>query len=393
MPRMKITKGAVDRLPHPEKGQRVYSDTALTGFGVLVGKRTKTYIAQRDIKGRTVRVTIGRHGVLTTDQARKKARQLIARMADGENPNEARRAEGTTLGEALELYLGALTVKNRSPLTLEGYRRDCERHLGHWLGRPLAGITRKEVRDRHRQLGDRAGPYAANSAMRAFRAIWNRVMREDESLPVCPTINVDWYPERERDSALSPDQLRDWHDKVSALPNPIRRDYYLFVLFTGLRRRSAAEARWEDADLEAATLRVPKPKGGEIRAFTLPLSDFVVALLRRRREENEPFFPDSPWIFPAASKSGHIEEPKEKGLPSPHALRHTYVSVATNRVELQPYILKLLCNHALPRDVTAGYVGVDLEALRIAQQRVTDFLLSCIEPESGERVVRMAGAR
>ena len=211
---------------------------------------------------------------------------------------------------------------------------------------------------------------------------WNRAMRQEPELPVCPTINVVWYPERVRDAALSIEALPDWYVKVKKL-SPIMRDYYLLLLFTGLRRTEAATMRWEDVDLKRAQVRIPKPKGGEDRSFELPLSDFLVDLLARRREENEILYPECPWVFPARLRRfkeiGHLQEPKKPGLPFPHALRHTYVSVATNHVDLHPYTVKLLANHALPRnDVTAGYVTPDLETLRVAQQRVTDFLRSCL---------------
>ena len=75
MPGIKIIKGTVDRLEHPPKGQKLFMDEALKGFGVLVGTNTKTYVAQRDIGGRTVRITLGRHGVITTAQARRYAEE------------------------------------------------------------------------------------------------------------------------------------------------------------------------------------------------------------------------------------------------------------------------------------------------------------------------------
>ena len=35
------------------------------------------------------------------------------------------------------------------------------------------------------------------------------------------------------------EDLADWYVKVMALPNPIRRAYHLFVLYTGLRSEDA----------------------------------------------------------------------------------------------------------------------------------------------------------
>ena len=165
--------------------------------------------------------------------------------------------------------------------------------------------------------------------------------------------------------------------------------FYLFILFTGLRRESAAEIRWEHVDLDKGTLLIPKPKGGKKRAFTLPLSDLPIEILLRWQVENEKLTPDSPWAFSSdKSKTGHIAEPKltpaqKASLVVPfsvHGLRHTWITAA-NAAGLSPYDIKMLTNHMLPKgDVTAGYIGLHMEALRASQQRVTDYLRNLICP-------------
>ena len=71
---MKVTKSSVEAITFTETGQLVIRDTELIGFGVCVGKRTKTYIAQREVQGRTIRVKIGRHELMTAEEARREAR-------------------------------------------------------------------------------------------------------------------------------------------------------------------------------------------------------------------------------------------------------------------------------------------------------------------------------
>ena len=86
--KLKINKKSIERdcLP-PLQGefnskgkpilQRLYMDLELRGFGLLVGRKKRSFVAQSDIKGRTTRVTIGQYGVWTVDQARKKAREIL----------------------------------------------------------------------------------------------------------------------------------------------------------------------------------------------------------------------------------------------------------------------------------------------------------------------------
>lgn len=78
---------------------------------------------------------------------------------------------------------------------------------------------------------------------------------------------------------------------MDAIQNPIRHDLQLFILLTGLRSTDAKTVRWEHIDFEAGTLHRPKPKGGEQRAFTVPVSQAVLDILRRRRDENAIIFP------------------------------------------------------------------------------------------------------
>ena len=381
---LKLTKSSVDALPYRTSGQKLYMDTELKGFGVLVSKKAKTYVAQRDVNGKTVRVTIGRHGVVTTSNARAEAMTAINQMRVGVNPNKARderTAQKTTLADAAELYLGA--NKARSPKTIGGFKDAMRLHFPDWQKKPLAEITRPMVKERHKRIGEKSGPYAANSAMRALRSAWNRMMRECEDLPVCPTINVDWYEESPRDAAIPAEKLAEWYEGVMKLPNPVRRDYFLFVLFSGLRRTSAAEIQWQHVDLDETTLRIPSPKGGPKRAFVLPLSKTLVQILIQRKEENEQLAPNSPWVFPAErSKSGHIEEPKlssaeRKVVTVPftvHGLRHTWVTAA-NAAGISPYDIQMLANHAPPKgSVTAGYIGAHIDALRLVQDRIACYI-------------------
>jgi integrase len=381
---IKITKGEVDDLDYPPKGQKLYRDEALKGFGVLVGAKTKTYVAQRDIGGRTVRVTLGRHGIITATQARIEAGDAIGLMRKGIDPNAQKRAaqgRSITLQEAVGLYLES--AKPRGARTIEGYKDSLRLHLKDWLDKPLAEISRKMVYGRHQRIGKKAGHYAANGAMRTFRAIYNRAMKQHEDLPLNPVINVEWFPEYSRDASIPAEQLADWYAGIQKLGNPVRVDYYQFVLFSGLRRRSAAEMRWEHIDLEKGNILIPNPKGGAERAFILPLSDFLIEILKRRKADNEQLIENSPWVFPSTkAKSGHISEPKLKPNEkknmvvsfSIHGLRHTWMTAA-NAARLSPYDIKMLANHGLPKgDVTAGYIGQHIEALRDSQQTVTDYL-------------------
>jgi len=417
---IKITKRTVDAAtPLLEPGtaprQRLYLDTALRGFGLCVGATAKTYFAQRTVRGRSVRVTIGRHGEFTVDQARREAQQLLAKMARGLDPVEEKRkarARGFTLSQALDLCVERLKSKGRSASTIDGYRYSIETYLKDWLTRPLAEITRQDVRLRHQKIAAdvAAGRFAkgrprtkehgartANSALVAFRAVYNAAAREHPELPSGPTLSVNWF-KSERPEALPLSELHTWAAKVTALDNPIRRDFLFFTSHTGLRRTSAVTARWGDINFERRVLHVPNPKGG--KAFDLPLTDFLVELLRTRKKDNAEVFEDSPWIFPALSESGHISEPREEFVGIDwkiHDLRRWFITAAES-LDLSPYVIKALANHALPSgDVTAGYIQHEVERLRPAMEAIGERLRAACLPSDAKvvqlpRVVSKAAA-
>lgn len=406
---------------------RLYLDTEQRGFGLSVSAASvKSFLVMRRVHGKQERHVFGHFGELTVAEARARAAKLLPQMTDGVSLNEQRRraraeakrveVRGITLAGALDLYEGTLKAKGRSARTIEDYRYLLEKYLAAWLDRPLAELSRAEVRKRHtaiareiaggrytarRLRGAGFGEVTANHTMRAFRAVYNRALREHPELPVNPTINVDWTKEHPRDGPEHriPDAgLRSWYESVQAQTNTVRRDCLLFTLFSGLRRANAAEPRWEHVDWERAVLHVPKPKSQ--KPFDLPLSGFLLDLLRRRQEENKKLAPDSPWVFPAAHGEGHIVETRAQGGAeraanragkagaklhyTSHDLRRTFISVAADLLDIPREARMLLVNHATSPDVHSRYIIQDpeLKVLRAHMQAITDKLLAhCVPPE------------
>jgi hypothetical protein len=75
----KITKRSVDALMCPPgKDREVMWDSDLAGFGVVVmPSGTKTYIVQYRIGRQTRRMKMGKHGALTPDEARQRAKEVL----------------------------------------------------------------------------------------------------------------------------------------------------------------------------------------------------------------------------------------------------------------------------------------------------------------------------
>jgi integrase len=260
---------------------------------------------------------------------------------------------------------------------LQEYRRALDRQLGNWREYPLRHITKDMVEQRHEAIGREGGRAAANNAMRTLRAIWNFALDRDETLPANPVriLKDDgWFKLPPRERSVRTDELPAFYKAVDNLPSRTARDYLLLLLFTGLRRREASGLRWDDIDFPTHVVRIPSARTKAGRKLDLPMSSFVRDLLVARRAIGH----EGKWVFPADSKSGHLEEPKfplglvakETGIAvSVHDLRRTFITIA-EATDISPLALKALVNHAIGNDVTSGYVQMTVDRLREPAERV-----------------------
>ena len=88
----------------PLKGQVIYRDDTLIGFGLRVTASCKAYIAECRVNGTTRRVTLGRQGSISADDARMQAAKLIKKMSAKRLPSK-RSTQAPSLGELLDLYI------------------------------------------------------------------------------------------------------------------------------------------------------------------------------------------------------------------------------------------------------------------------------------------------
>lgn len=397
MPQLKLSKRTVDAVtppsPTPEgkPTQVFYRDTELTGFGLKVTNAgTKTYVVEARVQGKPKRITLGKHGPLTAEQARRKAQGLLGDIAMGKDPNAEKRehlTRGVTLKQVYDEYLQ--TRRDLKPNTLHDYKRCIEVSLGDWLSRPIAEISKEMVEKRHQKLGSTSHA-RANNTMRVLRALFNFAMEQYEDKNGQPIItlnpvnrlsrNRSWYTVKRRQTLLTPSQLKPWYEATMLLNQETTRDYLHFLLMTGLRRSEATRMTWEDVDFEERTFIIPETKNKE--PHRLPMSDFLEDLLKRRYQAAEKV-----WVFPSPVTDGPLKEPRTAMAKVTeyssiefklHDLRRTFITIAES-LDIPAYALKRLLNHKYSNDVTAGYIVPSTERLRIPMQRITDFIREKIE--------------
>jgi integrase len=390
----KLTKKFVDSVPNPERGQVIFRDDRMPGFGLRVTPGSKTYVVEARVHGVARRITLGKVGILTPATARKKAQRLQAMMAAGKDPmleKTRKKIAGVTLQEVLEHYL---SVRNLRPNTVQAYRYMIPRCMADWLDLPVVSITREMVEQRHIELRKptrqgTSGESQANTVMRILGTLLNFAASNYE-LDGKPIIlmnpikrlsqNRRWYQDRRRQTIIPDHKLPAWYEAVMSLRHHTIRDYLLLLLFTGLRRNEGATLRWDDIDFESKVLVVRSEVAKNRSEHRLPLSDFLEELLRRRYSER--LHPD--FVFPGRGNKHHIVDSDHviNGVAEKagcrfmlHDLRRTFLTVA-ERLALSYVVLKKLANHSGRNDTTFGYVVVDVERLREPMQKITNEFLS-----------------
>ena len=113
------------------------------------------------------RVTVGRHGVISADRARRRAALIIARIKAGEAPLAApmaREATGPTVADLAERYFREHVAVRCKPGTAKLHRRVVRKHILPEFGKlPVAAIGREHVTDLHYRL--RYVPAMANQVI------------------------------------------------------------------------------------------------------------------------------------------------------------------------------------------------------------------------------------
>lgn len=389
----RLTKTIVDKIPIPPltaKGKHAQSfvrDTTLPGFGLrITSGGTKTFIVETRINRRVKRITLGRYGVLTCEEARKEAQKLLGTIAKGGNPvheKQHKDRHSVTLQIAFNDYLS--TRKTLKSGTIQDYKRCIEGSLSNWLPKRITDIDKDMIEKRHSDLG-KASPARANNTMRVLRAVFNHALEkyEDSSgnsiLPLNPvnrlSRNRGWFRVNKKRSLIKPHQLKPWYEATCQLNREVTRDYLHFLLLTGLRRTEAATLTWPQVDLKDKTFTLLDTKNNQ--PHTLPLSDYLIELLERRLHQKI-----NQWVFPSPLTDSYLKEPRTavsrvsdlSGVEFRlHDLRRTFITIAES-LDIPGYALKQLINHKNTSDVTAGYIVINAERLRVPMQQITDYIL------------------
>ena len=366
----------------------VFWDSEQPGFGVRVyPSGAKHYIVQTRARGSAKRLTVGRHGVITPEEARRRAALIIARIKAGEDPVPeplaAKRPDEPTVADLAARYLKEYAEEHCKPNTVRAYRRRAGKHIVPTLGKlPLSRVRREDVRDLHYAM--RSIPTTANRTLDLLSRMFNMaeswgLMPEGSN----PCRRQTKYREQPRERFLTAAEFRrlgralDEAEANSAVSVHAAAAIRLLML-TGCRKNEILTLRWEDVNLEAMELHLAETKTG---ARTVSLSPEAVRVLAGipRRDGN-------PWVIQGRRKDERlcfidrqwclVRERAKLGDVRIHDCRHSFASRALALGESLPAIGKLL-GHAHV-ETTAKYAHLARDSMHEAAARVADSIASDI---------------
>jgi integrase len=383
---MRFTDQSVRSLSHPASGQRDYSDDALPGFAVRVGKRTKTFILTAGSRPNRARYTIGRYNPphFTLAIAREKAKDIIAR--ERLRTTEAPR---TKFAYALETYYRVHLSRLR-PASARNVRQSLDRHFRPRLGKmALADIKRSDIApilDTMLHI-----PAAMHSTFKFLRSFLNWCVQRGY-IDASPTDRME-PPRRpeSRSRVLLPDELvAVWR----AAPDSDYGRIVKLCILSAQRRGQWGACRREYIQGDAITWPAELMKGG--RAHTVPLTPMMKALLPDRLG----------YLFPNANiiafgnwtrnKDRLDSESSVEGFRL-HDLRRTWATISAEELDTPPHIIEAVLAHqsgtAVARTYNRAKYVEPMRKAMIAFEEWLQTLLLNTESTNGPELPRLHNQR
>jgi integrase len=377
MPKVALSRSFIERATCDSGKAKVdYFDTDQRGFMLEIRRSGGKTFYQRytDERGRERQYKIGPADILSLDQARKKARIILAQALLGDDPQARRRElrEIPTLAELVrDRYLPHVKAYKRSWRTDETVFRV---HILPLIGsKPLDEITGDAIADviqRMRERGYASG--TTNRVLILIRFIFNLARKwKIPGVKDNPTFGLNTAPDVQRDRFLTPEETQRLIASINIDENRSAALTIMMLLLTGARRNEVSHAKWDYIDWERRTLLVPISKTGKPRAIAL--NGRAMALLRSipRQGDNPYIFPSPLTGRPCPSLHFPWTRIKERAILDDlrlHDLRHSFASFLVNE-GVSLYVVQGLLGHTQPR-TTQRYAHLAQDTLNNAAELV-----------------------
>jgi integrase len=347
MPRIRLTKSAIDALPVLHK-DNIYWDSSLPGFGVKVTpKGCKVFVALYRTGGRLRKYTIGPYGRITLAMARGHAQKIFVARLDGRDPaaekREAkRRLIADRVDDLVEAFIDDRIARLRTAKKLATHlRRDV---LGRWGGKSIHEIKRRDVIDLVTEVSGR-GTSVGRKTLKILKTFFawcvGRAIIDFSPAQGIPNPGQ----EKHRDRVLDDSELADVILAARAMPMPFGAILDVLAL-TGQRREEVTQMAWAEINEQTRTWCIPAARAKNGKTHLVHLSDPVWAIIQRMPRTHAIVFPTSGERHFQAFKLAKRELDRRSGVSGwwLHDLRRTMVS-GMARLGIPPHVADKILNH------------------------------------------------
>lgn len=324
---------------------RILRDRFLQGFCVRLNKRKRTFLIATSVRGKQFRMMLGYWPLMSLDEARTKAMEVLRLCRNGERPSRDLPPEVPTIREAYVAYCKAKGIKPSSQRRYESFYRT---HFGEWLDRPVSDMAHGAFATHCHDFSQTKGKALVElgrGVIGALAKYVNAVHDLNIQSPFVKLAAAGLLPERTTPRAriLQESELPAWREAVDRLGER-QRDFLYFVLYKGLRRNEARGLCRSQIDLTGGVLSVPETKTG--RPHSLPITPMMREILERRCQGLEP----EDQIFKGVSAEHVYKMAMRLGAPRfmLHDLRKMLATVG-NKLGLGDAVLRRVLNHKAPK--------------------------------------------
>ena len=378
----KITKALIADLKADTKDLFVW-DLGLSGFGIRVKPSgIKSYILQyRNKYGRVKRITIGRVGVITLDQARREATKMRGSVSFGNDPAQQRADDRTveTMRDLSDRYMRDHCAGRCKESTIKAHQWLLDKFiLPKFAARKITELSAQDIGKFHQSL--RRTPYNANRALGLLKAMFSRAeewgLMDVSSSPAAP---IKPFQEKKRSRFLSPEEFTQLFEAIDKLERLVSINAYQaaairLLALTGCRMSEILELTWDEVDFRHERLVLQKHKTDARGVKGVPLNKDALQILTQLPRKN-----DTPYVIAGQKPCSHIvnlrkpwlrilDEAKLENIRI-HDLRHSFASAAAS-AGIPIHIVGALLGHASPQS-TSRYAHLYDDSLKEASEQIS----------------------
>lgn len=407
---MILTKSYIDSLKYTDPAKpEFYWDSEISGFGVKVSSRSKSYVFQGRVGRRSIRIKIGDVKNWKLKDAKDQANKFAVLCNDGINPihekakrvTEAKEQDAYTkkqnikFREAWEVYLQENKFKWRTR-SYEDHVHMARGGFDHitsktYKPQPIYELLELKLSELNKEIFlewlERNNNFRKTSTSKSYRLVRAFLNWCEEDIRFSNIIPEDSYNSRRvkkdvqktkaKKDCLLKEQLSSWFEEVAKIENKKIAFMFIFALMTGARKNEILTLKWEDIDFKWKQINL-KDKVN-IDGRIIPMTNYIEKNLKNLKKDQ-----DSKYIFSSnKSEIGHIINPyKElerirKSLNiniTIHGLRRSFETLS-GWLDLPKGVTHQVSGHAADSITEKHYTVRPIDMLRMHLQGYEDWIL------------------